>query len=79
MDGIEFELGIEEKYDIAEFSELHTEILFYLEDKIIHNTATQDELIKYENYKYFGHIDVDSEVCQKLIEEMQNIYENGCK
>lgn len=59
------------------FSEIHSELLFYLEDKVVHNVATEEELVLYEEYKKYKYVDIDSEICQTLIEEMQSNYKNG--
>lgn len=78
MDGIRFELGLEEETnDLREFSELHNELIFYLEDKILNGLATSEELKLYENYKYFDELDIDCEVCQNLIKEMETVYQSG--
>lgn len=74
MENSKIELEINGKLDINEFSEIHNELLFYLEDKVKYGTATEMELNVYEDYKLFDTFDVDSEVCKRLIREMQEIY-----
>lgn len=61
------------------FSEFETELLLYLEDKVVNGIANNDELTMYENYKWFHEIDFDSDIARGLEREMQNIYENGYK
>lgn len=65
--------------DIREFSEEHTELIFYLEDEVLNNTATNDEIIMYENYKWFNTFDIDSEEYRKTIEKMSGFYMKGYK
>lgn len=73
-----FKLGDKvSKYE--EFSEIHSELLFYLEEKVLDNSATYDELITYEDYKLFNKIDLESKICKKLLVEMQEIYMKGYK
>lgn len=73
-----FKLGDEvSKYE--EFSEIHSELLFYLEEKVLDNSATYDELITYEDYKLFNKIDLESKICKKMLVEMQEIYMKGYK
>jgi len=81
VDSFKYELEEQgsREYNHNDFSELHSELLFYLEDKVLHGTATNEELITYERYKVFNQIDIDSDVCKNLIKEMQIIYESGYK
>lgn len=81
MDSFKYELEEQgsREYNHNDFSELHSELLFYLEDKVLYGTATNEELITYESYKVFNQIDIDSDVCKNLIKEMQIIYESGYK
>lgn len=60
-----------------DFSEIHNELLFYLEDKVLNNTYSYDELVVYENYKLFNELDIDSDICRELLKEMQEIYTRG--
>ena len=81
MDSFKYELEEQgsREYNHNDFSELHSELLFYLEDKVLYDTATNEEIITYERYKVFNQIDIDSDVCKNLIKEMQIIYESGYK
>lgn len=69
----------DDQVDVKDFSEIHSELIFYLEDKIANNVYTSDELEVYEKYKIFDELDVDSDECRRSIEEMEKFYVEGYK
>lgn len=69
--------GLNPSIETSQFSEFKTEIVFYLEDKIMSGIASNEELKLYEDYKWFGKLDFEHEVCLQLDKEMQHIYDNG--
>lgn len=79
MDGIKYELENNDNDDETVFSELHTELICYLEYKVRYGLANNDELILYEDFKLFDCFDVGSDICEQLIQEMQTIYNNGVR
>lgn len=79
MDESKFDLVSNKEVDKKEFSEIHNELLFYLEDKVLNNLATDSEIIAYEEYRLYEEFDVESDVFKKLLNEMEEIYMNGYK
>jgi hypothetical protein len=51
-----------------------SEVIAYLEDKILSNMATEDELEMYQDYKWNNTIDKTNYTYKKLIREMRKLY-----
>jgi competence protein ComGF len=51
-----------------------SEVLAYLEDKILSNMATEDELEMYQDYKWDRKLNKNNYTYKKLIREMREWY-----
>lgn len=51
------------------------EVLAYLEDKILMNMATEDELELYESFVWDGKLKRNNYTYKRLIAEMKKVYE----
>lgn len=53
-----------------------SEVIAYLEEKIISDIATPEESELYEDYHWYGKLN-KNKTLKKVIREMRDIYENG--
>lgn len=51
------------------------EVMSFLEYKILENRASENELLFYEEYIWFGEVDKKSSTYHKLIKEMKKEWE----
>ena len=63
-------IGLNEWYD---------EIIYYIEDMIADDLATDEMIYIYKEYCKYGYIDTTTNTYQEIIEEINTIIQNGYK
>lgn len=53
------------------------EVIAYLEEKILGEVASDEELELYQDYKWFGKLNKNTYTWKNLIKEMRDVSENG--
>lgn len=53
-----------------------SEVVSFLEEKIIDGVANEDEMEMYEDYKWYGRFNKDTYAWKRLLQEMRRIH-NG--
>lgn len=64
---------------VEEFSEAHRELIYYIEDMMIKNQSTIEMDDIYAEYHKYGEFDIETDECDKLMREMDKIFDKGYK